>query len=108
KLRELAGKFQSRDTDGHLKLDDLLAAEFAGQSEAIRVHINTGLKAQVDPIRISAKSDDERCVRKRKPIVVSRRPYGCRAGSLRASTARNACRPSTRVSTRKGFVVHGS
>lgn len=50
KLRELAGKFRARDTEGHLKLDDLLAAEFAGQSDAIRVHINTGLKSQVDPI----------------------------------------------------------
>ena len=50
KLRELAGKFRARDTEGHLLLDDLLAAEFAGQSDAIRVHINTGLKSQVDPI----------------------------------------------------------
>jgi len=49
-LRDLAGELRPREADRNIKLDDVLAGKFELQTTAIRVHINTGVKGQVQPI----------------------------------------------------------
>jgi hypothetical protein len=49
-LRDLAGEFHPRDAARNLKLDDILADKFDHQATAIRVHINAGVRDQVQPI----------------------------------------------------------
>ena len=49
-LRNLARELRPRNARGQLAQDDILAGEFGAQADAIRKHIDTGVRDQVQPI----------------------------------------------------------
>ncbi|HEX2093049.1 MAG TPA: hypothetical protein VHG28_11630, partial [Longimicrobiaceae bacterium] len=68
-LRELAGRLRARNDRGQLQPDPALADEFGEQASAIRLHIDTGVRGQVEPIINNAVRpvcpDLEACRRRR-------------------------------------------